>query len=101
MKRAKPKAPKLTAAQLARQEVHAWFEAVIEEQETLIGGDGNQPLERLSAVFENVVKILESEEDEPITDATDNWVTSNIGVRAGYLIGVQIGLRLRNVGGGA
>ncbi len=100
----KKKAPskaedRLTAAELARQEVEAWFEAIVEEQETLIAGDGNIPMERLDKAFDTVLKKLEEEHEPRITDKTDSMTVALVGVRAGYLIGIQVGLRLRNVGG--
>jgi hypothetical protein len=42
-----------------------------------------------------VLELLEQQNSPAVTDATDNHETAMIGARAGYLVGVQVGLRLR------
>jgi len=88
-----------SARQHATQAVSEYFNAMLADREFFplsgIADNGSQP--SLGDVFEEVSNILEAEyvrEHGPITDDQD-VVLWQIGLAAGYLVGVQVGLRLR------
>jgi hypothetical protein len=84
----------LTAAQLARQEVDRVFRSILEDEALVTALNDESPFE---TAYGQVLELLEQQHTPPVTDTTDNHETAIIGARAGYLVGVQVGLRLRGV----
>jgi hypothetical protein len=88
----------ITAAQFARREVDLMFKAMVEDGEVFIAaGDDHAtcPFVRLGEAFTKVADLFAKERREPVDDSTSNVATELIGAYAGYLVGVQIGMRLR------
>ena len=89
----------LTGAQLAQQEVAQLFNAAVIDRGTFNADGDPLPLRRFEEACEQVSDLLEAEhvrEYGPI-DKLDDGTQQSIHMSAGYLVGVQVGLRLRGV----
>jgi hypothetical protein len=85
--------------QIAREAVTQYFAALATDRGILMDDTTSPSLKRLNEAFDKVARAVEREHGEQITDETENYVTEEIGIYAGYLVGVQVGLRLRNIRG--
>lgn len=86
------KAP-LSATQLAENAVRDMFAAFTETTLTFCPGSSLQP--DLSEAFENVERAVETEERRHDAGDDDESLALHCAREAGYLIGVQVGLKLR------
>jgi hypothetical protein len=85
---------KKTPHALAARVVERYFQAMMTDREFM--NDGSIEANHLDAVFEEVSDLLEAEhvkQHGPIKrdDDLTRWA---IGMEAGYIVGVQIGMRL-------
>jgi hypothetical protein len=87
------------ATQRAAQLAQEWFELLLNSYEHL-GTEGFEPDFDADGAIQDVADALtrEWEQREPIAEG-DHLTRESIQREAGYLFGVQVGLRLRSAGG--
>jgi hypothetical protein len=86
-------ARRVTPAQIAERAVSEMFDGIIQDRDNIgFEGDAASPfVEGFDFAVREIVEAFR-QEGAPATEI-------DLGVRAGYLLGMQMGLRLRNVGG--
>jgi hypothetical protein len=92
-----PQQPKkiTDARQIARDVVSEWANQLVATAEShTVGGVYQIGLESLFDRLQEALEAEHSKEYGPITDAAGHTLMAR---ETGYLIGVQVGLRLRNV----
>jgi hypothetical protein len=101
---ARKKTTTIDPRQLAAHYARDWFAQLLETKEAFSAGSVYQAGEGLENGFAAVQKALECEDikihGEPRKDDERSVRQERCAGEAGYLIGLQIGLRLRNVDGG-
>jgi hypothetical protein len=78
--------------QIARAAVDRYFAAMVDSRDFFLG-EQNDAIEK---VCEEVYEILEA---GTTIDPSDDLIRWALALDAGYLVGVNVGLRLRNIGG--
>lgn len=91
--------PKKTPQQIAREAVEEWHSTVIEDRDALYTSShaASTSSRRIDSAFDAIENFLEAEHVKghgPI-EPDDDLQRVMFGRDAGYLIGVQVGLRLR------
>jgi hypothetical protein len=92
--------PKQSPSKLAAQCVDEWYDSLLQSSESLMVGSVFQVT--LESAFNKVLQSclqMHIAEHGPITEDVEGATEQICAQEAGYLIGVQVGLRLR-LGGG-
>jgi hypothetical protein len=83
---------------IARRVVAEVFDSIETDAESLTTTLAQPKLDAFDSSFERIWNLLFEEEGRPVAgqdDAAYEWLHIQLGIRAGYMVGVQVGMRLR------